>query len=580
MRQSENAQRQAVLSAMLEDMRHRVATEGGFDFVVVTGDLAFSGQESEYELVREFLGQLAGSIDVAPSSIFCVPGNHDVQRERSKMCFTGAREALMSQNDVYGFLGDDDERENLLLRQEDYRTFEAAFSNGQERRYTDDRLGYVSAVEVEDLRIAILGLNSSWMAQGGIEDEGKLLIGESQAQGAIEIAKRYAPHVVVGIQHHPFELLRRFDQRTVRHRMEEACHFVHCGHLHDPEVRDVVVEGSRCMTITAGASFESRVARNTYTTMELDPLSGEVRVTFVQYNPQTSSYEYVSHRSVHYAIDRPCDCTVAELAGAIDSYCSDARVCSVYLAKLLLGFSSDVPLMSEGHVLFGNWDSIEGIGDAELIDVAERLKALGSAVRLLHGCRPLAEILVAHGTPIPAFVRRLSGLAEMHSAVKDYVKMQNEAKARPQARGGGEPLRHTVSLLADLVGMDEWDRARELAERTLDVSEGVVKSKVRRILALCLARSSEVREKVRAAELYSEELKSEHAEPGDCSALAVLTIELERYDEAKEVIEHGMHRFPSHSRALAEVGMRVVQETGDRTFRDWLTRRAQGGEDE
>ena len=580
MRQSENAQRQAVLSAMLEDMRHRVATEGPFDFVVVTGDLAFSGKESEYELVGEFLGQLVGSIDVAPSSIFCVPGNHDVQRERSKMCFTGAREALRSQNDVYGFLGDEDERENLLLRQEDYRTFDAAFSNGQERTYTDDRLGYVSAVEVEDLRIAILGLNSSWLAQGGIEDEGKLLIGESQVQGAIEIAKRYSPHVVVGLQHHPFELLRRFDQRTVRHRMEEACHFVHCGHLHDPEVRDVVLEDSRCMTITAGASFESRVARNTYTTMELDPLSGEARVTFVQYNPQTSSYEYVSHRSVDYAIDGPCDCTVAELAGAIDSYCSEARECSGYLAKLLLGFSSDVPMMSEGRVVFGNWDSIEGFGDAALIDVAEKFQAVGRAVKLLHGRRPLDEILVAHGAPIPAFVRRLGRLAETQPVVKDYVKMQNEAKTRPQAGGSTEPLRHTVDLLADLVGMDEWDRARELAERTLDVSEGVVKSKVRRTLALCLARSSEEREKVRAAELYCEELNSEHTEPGDYAALATLTIELQRYDEAKEVIEHGIHRFPDHSRALAEVGMGIVQAAGDRKFRDWLTRRTQGGEDE
>ena len=168
----------------------------------------------------------------------------------------------------------------------------------------------------------------------------------------------------------------------------------------------------------------------------------------------------------------------------------------------------------------------------------------------------------------------------MHPAVKDYVKMQNEAKARPHRGGRREPFRYTVSLLADLVGMDEWDRARELAERTLDASEGVVKSKVRRILALCLARSSEDSEKVRAAELYSQELESEHAEPGDCAALAALTIELERYDEAKEVIEHGIHRFPSHSRALAELGMRIVQETGDRRFRDWLIRRAQGGEDE
>ena len=580
MRLAENAQRQAVLSAMLEDMQRRVATEGRFDFVLVTGDLAFSGQESEYELVREFLDQLARSIEVPPGLMFCVPGNHDVDRDRSKMCFAGARAKLSNQNEVYGFLVDDDERESLLLRQERYRAFDGAFANGQDRQYTDDRLGYVSTVEVEDLRIAILGLNSSWLAEGGVEDEGKLLIGESQVQRAIGIAKGYSPHVVIGLQHHPFELLQRFDQRAVRRRMEEACDFVHCGHVHDPEVRDVGVGAGRCITVTAGASFESRVSRNTYTTMELDPVSGEARVTFVQYNPQTSSYEYVSHERVDYAIDGPCDCTVAELAGAIDAYSAEAREFSGYLAKLLLGFASDMPAMLEGRVDFVNWDSIAAFGDASLVDVAEQFKGVGRVVRLLYGRRPLGEILAAHGDPIPALARRLEGLARGRPNVTEYMRMQNEARARPQAGGSGEPLRHTVELLADLVGMDEWDRARELAERTLDVSDGAAKAEVRRILALCLARSTEERERVRAVELYRESLKSEYAEPSDCAALAVLTVALEKYDEAKDVIEQGIRRFPDHSRRFAEIGMGIVEATGDRELRDWLIEQSQGNEHE
>ena len=281
MREAENAQRQAVLSTMLEDIGRRSEMDGPFDFVVVTGDLAFSGKRSEYGLVAEFLEGLAASIDIAPRMIFCVPGNHDVQRERSKMCFKGAREALETEGDVYGFLSDVDERDALLLRQEEYRTFEANFLKGQEREYADEKLSYVSLVEVDDLRIAIMGLNSSWLSEGGVNDEGKLLIGESQVKSAIDIAKRHTPHVVLGLQHHPYDLLRRFDRRPVQHRMEDACHFVHCGHLHDPEVKEVVVDSGRCITITAGASFESRVARNTYTTVELDPLAGKAAVAFI-----------------------------------------------------------------------------------------------------------------------------------------------------------------------------------------------------------------------------------------------------------------------------------------------------------
>ena len=580
MRPAENAQRRAVLSAMLEDMKRRVATEGRFDFVVATGDLAFSGQESEYELVGEFLDELAGSIEVPRGLIFCVPGNHDVDRNRSKMCFVGAREKLISQNDVYRFLGDRDERESLLLRQERYRVFIEAFADGQDREYTDDRLGYVSTFEVEDLRMAILGLNSSWLAEGGVDDEGELLIGESQVQGAIGIAKGYSPHVVIGLQHHPFELLRRFDQRAVRHRMEEACHFVHCGHLHDPEVRDVGVGGGRCIAVTAGASFESRVARNTYTTMELDPVSGEARVTFAQYNPQTSSYEYVSHESMEYAIDGPCDCTVAELAEAIDSYSAEARGFSGYLAKLLLGLASDVPVVSAGLVEFVNWDSLAAFGDPPLADVAERFRGVGRVVRLLHGQRPLGEILEAHGEPILALARMLESLAQRRPNVKEYMRMQDEAGARPVAGGSSEPLRHTADLLADLVRLDDWDNARELAERTLDVSDGTIEAEVRRILAVCLARSTEKGEKTRAVELYRELLESEFAEPGDYAAIGALTVALERYDDAREVIEEGIRRFPNHTRRFVEIGMGIVEATGDRKWRDWLTERARGNEHE
>ena len=554
--------------------------DGPFEFVVVTGDLAFSGKRSEYGLVAEFLEGLADSIGLSPRLIFCVPGNHDVQRERSKMCFRGAREALESESDVYGFLSDVDERDTLLLRQEEYRTFEVNFLKGQEREYADEKLSYVSLVEVDDLRIAIMGLNSSWLSEGGVDDEGKLLIGESQVKSAIDIAKRHTPHVVLGLQHHPYDLLRRFDRRPVQHRMEDACHFVHCGHLHDPEVKEVVVDSGRCITITAGASFESRVARNTYTTVELDPLAGKAEVAFIQYNPQSSAFEYVSTKCLDYAIDGPCKCTVAELADAIDIYCKEASGFSGYLASLLLGFSSDVPMMLGGGIVFGNWDSVEGSGDESLKKAAANFRGVGRVVRLLHGRKPLEEILKTHGDSISEFLSRLKPLAEKQAVVKRYISMQNEARQRMHATGNGEPLRHTVELLEDLVRTDDWHGARNLAERTMDVSEGASRIRVSRILALCLARSTEESDKSRAVELYQQAMESDEAEPGDCGALATLMAELERCEEAKRVIRDGVRRFPKRSEAFVEAGMRIVELSGDRDFRDWLMQQARGNQGE
>ena len=570
MREGEDAQRQAVLSAMLQDIRQRHEAGATVDFVVVSGDLAFSGMQSEYTLVAEFLTELVASVGIPRQRLFCVPGNHDVQRDRGKMCFRGTRAAIQSQGDVYKFLGDDDERRDLLRRQEDYRAFEACFLSEQAKEYTEDTLGYVSKLEVDDLRIAIIGLNSSWLSEGGEGDNGNLLIGERQVDEAISLARGYAPHVVLSLQHHPFNLLQHFDRRPVQRKLERACDLVHCGHLHDPQVKEVVVEGQRCITITAGASFESRGFLNTFTTVEFDPLAGKIEVAFVQYNPQTGAYEYESRETLDHSIDGPCDCTVEELADAIDAYCADARTLSPYLASLLLGFSSDFPIVSSGDVVFGNGQLLEAVADPPFRTAAENFGEIGRAVRLLHGLKPLTEILAAHGDPVRSFARCLNALSEESPRVKDYLTMQGGVRARRRPPGKSEPLRHTMDLLLDLISTDRWNDARKLAERTIEVSEGASRVRVARALALCLARSTETSDKIRAAELYGEVVDSEQGEPGDWGGLATILAELGRCDEAKGVIRDGIRQFPDRSRAFVEIGLRLVQACGDRDFRNWL----------
>ena len=456
------------------------------------------------------------------------------------------------------------------------------------------------------------------MSEGGANDDGKLLIGESQVKSAIGIARAYGPHVVLGLQHHPFDLLQRFDRRPVQRRLEIACDFIHCGHLHDPEVTEVIAEGQRCITIKAGASFESRVFRNTFTTVAIefrrfiremillpcqvirrarrttlriigwqpttdrlfstwntierpfDPLAGKVEVAFIQYNPQTSVYEYESRKNLVHEIDGACNCTIAELAEAIDSYCADARTLSRYLASLLLGFSSDFPIVSNGGVVFGNSQLMEGVADPPFRAAAENFGEVGRAVRLLHGRKPLTKILAAHGDPVRSFARCLNALSEEGPNVKAYLTMQNEVRARQRPPGKSEPLRHTVDLLMDLISTDNWNDARKLAERTIDVCEGASRVKVARALALCLARSTETSDKIHAAELYAEVVDSEQAEPGDWGGLATILTELDRRDEAKRVIRDGIKRFPNRSQAFVEIGMRLVQARGDRDFRNWL----------
>ena len=159
---------QVVMTAMCEDIRAK-RPDRPADFVLVTGDLAFGGKAEEYELVRDFLYELSAASGVAVDRIFCIPGNHDIDRDRQRFCFQGARSALQDAASTDAFLGnpDADDFRTLLARQEGYRNFqESSFAN-QQRLPTPDGLGYVARLIIDGVRLAIIGLDTAWLANGG-----------------------------------------------------------------------------------------------------------------------------------------------------------------------------------------------------------------------------------------------------------------------------------------------------------------------------------------------------------------------------------------------------------------------------
>ena len=102
-REEETWAQNTVLRAMLDDIQRRC--DGGLevDFVLITGDIAYSGDVSQYALAALFLSDLSKTVNLPLRMIFCVPGNHDVKRDYQKACFLGARQLLQSENEIYTF---------------------------------------------------------------------------------------------------------------------------------------------------------------------------------------------------------------------------------------------------------------------------------------------------------------------------------------------------------------------------------------------------------------------------------------------------------------------------------------------
>jgi len=77
--------RGVVRDALIKDICERERIDPALarvDFVVFSGDLAFSGKPAEYEAARQhLLDPLLDAAGLEHSRLFIVPGNHDLSRE-------------------------------------------------------------------------------------------------------------------------------------------------------------------------------------------------------------------------------------------------------------------------------------------------------------------------------------------------------------------------------------------------------------------------------------------------------------------------------------------------------------------
>lgn len=561
-----------VLKAMCNLVAQQHADGMTLDFILATGDLAFSGKADEYKLAASFFDALSKASGVVTERLFCIPGNHDIDRERQKMCFHGARTFLQNQSQVDLLLLGGEDLETLLKREENYRQFQTFYFKAQDRTFTADGLGYVSCILIDNVRIAIAGLDSAWLAEGGIEDHGKLLLGERQVINALEQANTLDPHIVIGMSHHPFHLLLEFDHQIVQNRIQRVCRFFHCGHLHEPESVIGGYNNTGCLTLYAGASFETRHSHNTYSIVTLDLLHALSTVDIVQYNPRNGSFSITS--SLNFRTELPAvTCSISELAHAMKTYSEKLAPWSHYLSALLLEQKAEFPISGESNCTFGSFDVIQDLPDSALKQKTSEFMAFKNVLRVFYKRVPLPDIFMQRGVVVEQYGDVLRELCSVDSELESRLAiLEGDAKrlANTEPHDG---FSHTVILLKELADAKEWALLRDRAQSHIDSPDPTIAIHAKRMLALGLAYSEEAIDKKMAIEIYRLLTNDQSTEFTDAGNLAILLMEVmgnESLEEAKAVVLNGISKFPSKADYYVEIGQRIVEATGDKDFRQQL----------
>jgi hypothetical protein len=463
--------------------------------------------------------------------------------------------------------------DTLLKRQENYRDFQNSYFSEQEKAWTHDGLAYVSRLTIENVRLAIAGMDSAWLAEGDVRDHGKLLIGERQVINAINLAQEgdALPHIIVGMAHHPFHLLQEFDRLPVQNRIERACQFFHCGHLHEPETRSYGFSGMGCLKLAAGASFETRQFHNTYSIITLDLLRAVRTVKTNQYNPSNGEFSLTSSEEYQIEVKMADICSLEELANSMKAYRKALSPWAHYLSALLLDQKAELPILTQNHQTFGSFAVLETQPESDLKHKTAAFMAFRNALRIFYKRIPLAEIFERHGEAIEQYGAALEEICNAHPVFRDRLAEQETdaqilASTRPK-----ESFSHTDALLIELATAQDWDLLRRHAERHMGSPDLSVSIQAKRMLALSCANSHEDADKQTAIDLYQSLVEEESAEISDVGNLVNLLIEAGSIDEAKAAVLSGIVKFPvNRVDYFVQIGHKIVESTGDRNFRKQL----------
>lgn len=278
-----------VLEAFLQDVPQLLAEDGLHpDFLVVTGDIAFSGKAEQYELAWRFLDDLRVQLNELPKErLFMVPGNHDVNRGAITAASSAIIAGLRSSDEVNKLLADREGLTILLKKFDNYAAFLEEHFEGH-LCLNEEEYFFVRAFELAGRQIAIMGLNSAWASVSDEDEKVKLLVGERQVREAIKQAGE--ADIRLALMHHPFELLKDFDREVTEAILAQKSNFVVMGHRHDTKLVRQSEPDSEVMVLCAGACYQKRREFNSCNCVSLDLEADEGTVYLYAYSDKRGGH--------------------------------------------------------------------------------------------------------------------------------------------------------------------------------------------------------------------------------------------------------------------------------------------------
>jgi ppGpp synthetase/RelA/SpoT-type nucleotidyltranferase/predicted MPP superfamily phosphohydrolase len=260
------------------------------DVCIFSGDLAQSGDARQFTRGEDWLTAL-----LAPwkkTSLFVVPGNHDVDRRKAKPALL---RSIASGPESYH----DWREEPGIGHLAGFLDWHAAASTRLPLKGVwETPLGYHSKLTVESIPVHIIGLNSALFSCND-EDPGKLCLDVKLINDSLRKCKDH-PGLVIAVAHHPLEQLAHWNREEVERTLsqETGAHLFFHGHLHDQMGRfQAASTGARLGILGAGAAYQGSSWPHGFAFYEIDFNRRELRTRAYSYSRNAGEWIFEAERS-------------------------------------------------------------------------------------------------------------------------------------------------------------------------------------------------------------------------------------------------------------------------------------------
>ena len=465
--------------ALVHDIPSRLSDEFPLQFIVVTGDIAFSGKASEYELASAFFAALLDKLGLDAGRLSIVPGNHDVDRGSQIYMYEGVRSRLASQWDVDEFLSLESERSQLMERQAAFRQFrKGLLVDGVDTGENNEGLAQVRHIDLDGFRVCVLELNSAWLS-GDKDRQGSLLVGERQIIDAVEAAEKASPHLLVALTHHPTNWLSEFDRIACTNRLVPQVDVFHSGHLHTHQAFIMLVPGSQCLHSAAGSSHETRHYKNSYNLLEYHLGDGTCKIRQFEYRTDAGIFQELPGIECELPPRGEIKATPAEIADVLRESVSEAAPYAAYMASLLTGWMEDVPINLYADT--PTFASRRFRPEYQFAEVSHFLRI--SNLLKVFDSLPLHEMIANQEVVIRDFATFLRTTASTNSEFEGFLAALELQAQKLLGLDSTERSPHQTKYLEELANSGELDELINTAARYSESSDEVVRIAAMRHLA-------------------------------------------------------------------------------------------------